>query len=84
MKENVDYHIRPVGKTLELTSMIIPGYAAGIADLTARGYKINYNTATSIGGLLVANTMPKNPKAEKKPAKTTKTKKKVDKKVKKE
>lgn len=65
MKENIDYHIREVGKYLELQSMTLAGFAGGIADLTARGYKINYKNVNPIGQLLLATTMPKAPKVKK-------------------
>ena len=77
LKEGIDYHIKAVGKTLELTSMTIAGYTAGVIDLTRRSYTMNQATASFIGSLLICSTMPKvvktkpvkKPKAAKKPNK---------------
>ncbi len=75
LKEGIDYHIREVGKYLELTSLILPGFAAGIADLTARGYKINFKNVIPIGNMLLATTMPKIPKKRGAPKKKVEKKK---------
>jgi len=65
MKEGIDYHIKPMGKGFELSAQILTGYVAGVVDLTKRGYKINYNMPMNIGGLYIANTIPKAPKPKK-------------------
>jgi hypothetical protein len=72
MKEGIDFHIKDSGKYKELTSMLLGGFAAGIAELTARGYKINYGTVTFVGSMLIATTMPKTPKVKKEVKKTPK------------
>ena len=59
LKENIDYYIKPVGKSFELTSMTLQGYTAGIIDLTRRSYDINQDTVKNIGMLLTALTIPK-------------------------
>jgi hypothetical protein len=75
LTEGIDYHIKEVGKTQELTSMTLAGFAAGVIDLTRRSFDINQETVTSIGMLMIAYTVPKMKKS-----KTKSTKKVVDKK----
>ena len=67
MKEGIDYHIKAIGKYLELSSMSLAGFAAGVVDLTRRSYEINYAGTTNIGSLLIAKTIPKKPKVKPKP-----------------
>ena len=62
LKEGIDYHIVQKGKSLELQSMTLGGFAAGIVDLTRRSYDINLDTVMNIGLLNTALTIPKKPK----------------------
>lgn len=72
LKEGIDYHIKDMGKFKELTSVILSGFAAGIVDLTRRGYDLNEDGTQTVGGLMVARTLPK-----KKSSTKTKTNKKA-------
>jgi hypothetical protein len=65
LTEGVDYHIREVGKSFELTSMTIGGFTAGVVELTRRSYEMNLTTASFIGSLLICSTVPKIPKVQK-------------------
>lgn len=71
LSEGIDYHIKDIGKTKELSAMIFTGLVAGVVDLTRRGYDINLSTATTIGNMYVVRTVPK----VKKPAKKKTVKK---------
>ena len=69
LKEGVDYHIKEVGKSLELQSISLAGFTAGIIELTRRSYDINLATTRNMGMLLMLKTIPKTPKPQKAPKK---------------
>lgn len=73
LTERIDYHIKPVGNTLELTSMTLAGYTAGVIDLLDRTYRINQKTIKFVGALLMCNTYPKDLKKTAKKGKAPKT-----------
>jgi len=65
MKEGTDYFIMPIGKVFEMASLTLAGFAAGIVELTKRGYKINFKTVTTTLSLHTAKTLPKTSKKKK-------------------
>lgn len=75
LREGIDYHIKNMGKFKELTSVTLIGFAAGIVDLTRRGYDLNENGFQTIGVLMVTRTLPKKTKPKTNQKKATSKKK---------
>ena len=54
-----NFWIKDVGHCLELTSTLFYGIIGGVEYLLERGYELNYNAITTIGGMYVIPTIGK-------------------------